>query len=128
MERVSLFLLGGSAYTSLEIAWRGATHWTMFVAGGVSLCFLQALASRPRLPLWAGAALGATGVTGLELGIGWCCRRLLHLRVWDYSREWGNLSGLICPKYTMLWFLLCVWVLGSMRGLERVTHTRPAEL
>ena len=33
--QVSLFLLGGGAYAALELAWRGTTHWTMFLTGGV---------------------------------------------------------------------------------------------
>lgn len=64
-------------------------------------------------PLLAG--IGAVGVSVLELGTGLACRRLLHVEVWDYSQEWGNLAGLVCPKYTALWFLLCLWVLGMMR-------------
>ena len=34
------------------------------------------------------------------------------------GQEWGNLAGLVCPKYTALWFLLCLWVLGMMRFLR----------
>ena len=34
LERASLFLLGGGAYAALELAWRGTTHWTMFLTGG----------------------------------------------------------------------------------------------
>ena len=40
--------------------------------------------------------------------------------VWDYSGEWGNLAGLVCPKYTLLWFLLCLWLLAGLRGARRV--------
>ena len=58
LERASLFLLGGGAYAALELAWRGTTHWTMFLTGGVCLCLLQALADRP-LPLGLAAAVGA---------------------------------------------------------------------
>ena len=97
-----LFAMGGTAYLALEIAWRGTTHWTMFLAGGA--CLL--------------AGIGAVGVSVLELGTGLACRRLLHVEVWDYSQEWGNLAGLVCPKYTALWFLLCLWVLGMMRFLR----------
>ena len=64
------------------------------------------------------AGIGAVGVSVLELGTGLACRRLLHVEVWDYSQEWGNLAGLVCPKYTALWFLLCLWVLGMMRFLR----------
>ncbi len=97
LERASLFLLGGGAYAALELAWRGTTHWTMFLTGGVCLCLLQALADRP-LPLGPAAAVGAAGVSGLELAVGAVCRRVLHTAVWDYADEWGNLAGLVCPN------------------------------
>ena len=74
LERLSLFCLGGGAYAALELAWRGTTHWTMFLAGGVCLCLLQALAAGP-LPLVVAAARGAAGVSGLELAVGAVCRR-----------------------------------------------------
>ena len=77
------------------------------------------LDARPeQLPTPLLAGIGAVGVSVLELGTGLACRRLLHVEVWDYSQEWGNLAGLVCPKYTALWFLLCLWVLGMMRFLR----------
>jgi hypothetical protein len=33
-----LFLFGGASYNLIEILWRGHTHWTMFILGG--LCFV----------------------------------------------------------------------------------------
>ena len=105
LERASLFLLGGGAYAALELAWRGTTHWTMFLTGGVCLCLLQ-----------------APGVSGLELAVGAVCRRVLHTAVWDYADEWGNLAGLVCPKYTAYWFLLCGWVIFVLRGVESTVY------
>lgn len=117
MERFILFLLGGSAYVGLELAWRGVSHWTMFVAGGLALCLLQALSVR-RLPLQAAAGMGALGVTAMELVIGLFCTRILQVSVWDYSAEWANYAGLICPKFTLVWFFLCMWILYVMRLLQ----------
>ena len=120
LERAMLFFLGGGGYLAVEVAWRGTTHWTMFLAGGVSLCLLQALALRP-MPLAAAAGLGAAGVSGVELVVGALCRQVLHLAVWDYSREWGNLAGLICPRYSLYWFVLCGWVVLVLRVARRAT-------
>ena len=115
-----LFLLGGGGYLAIELAWRGASHWTMFLAGGICLCVLQALAVRPVcLPLAAGA--GAAAVSGLEVCIGLACREVLHIVVWDYSAEWGNLAGLVCPRYCLYWFLLCGWVILVLRVARRFT-------
>lgn len=119
LERAMLFLLGGGGYLAIELAWRGASHWTMFLAGGICLCVLQALAVRPVcLPLAAGA--GAAAVSGLEVCIGLACREVLHIVVWDYSAEWGNLAGLVCPRYCLYWFLLCGWVILVLRVARRV--------
>lgn len=122
-ETAALFLLGGCGYLGLELAWRGGTHWTMFFAGGVSLCLLHWLDRRLAWPLPAVAALASGGISGLELVIGLYTRGL-GLCVWDYSAEWGNLAGLVCPKYSLLWFLLCLWLLGAIRTLRRLTKSR----
>ena len=120
LERMSIFLLGGGGYLAIELAWRGTSHWTMFLAGGICLCFLQWLAAlRLALPLAAGA--GAMGTSTLEVLIGLICREFLHVAVWDYSNEWGNLAGLICPRYCFYWFVLCGWVILVLRVTRRVT-------
>ena len=120
LERMSIFLLGGGGYLAIELAWRGTSHWTMFLAGGICLCFLQWLAARRlALPLAAGA--GAMGTSTLEVLIGLLCRDFLHVAVWDYSNEWGNLAGLICPRYCFYWFVLCGWVILVLRVTRRVT-------
>lgn len=31
-----------------------------------------------------------------------------HVRLWDYSEEWGNIKGIICPKFSLFWGLLGV--------------------
>ena len=116
LESFLLFLMGGGAYVSLEILWRGTSHWSMFLAGGVCLCLLSALA-RSRLPLWTAALAGAGGVTALELAVGAVCRYALQCPVWDYSREWGNLAGLICPRYSLYWLFLCGWVVLLLRTI-----------
>ena len=70
----------------------------------------------------AAAAAGAAGVSGLELAVGAVCRRVLHTAVWDYADEWGNLAGLVCPKYTAYWFLLCGWVIFVLRSVESTVY------
>lgn len=124
LERLCLFALGGAGYCGVELAWRGFTHWTMFAAGGLALCLLAFL--EVRLPLPAGAALGALGVTGLELAAGLFCRGVLHTAVWDYSAQWGDLYGLVCPKFSLLWLVLCAWALLAMRTARRLTARRRA--
>lgn len=121
-EPIVLFALGGAGYQAVELAWRGTTHWTMFAAGGGCLCLLQALARRRSLPLWGAAALGAAAASGVELAVGLACRHILHIAVWDYSAQWGNIAGLVCPLYSFYWYLLCFWVLFVLRGAEKLAE------
>ena len=32
---------------------------------------------------------------------------MFHVRLWDYSNEWMNYEGLICPKFSLFWGLIC---------------------
>lgn len=122
LEPLCLFVLGGGGYCALEVAWRGFSHWTMFVVGGAALCWLAWLDARRPLP--QAAALGALGATSLELAAGLWCTRVLHVTVWDYRTEWADLAGLICPKYSLLWLLLCAWVLLGMHTARRLACLR----
>jgi uncharacterized membrane protein len=97
-----LFYTGGAAYFSLELLYRGRSHESMFLAGG--LCFLMIghlNRVEPRLPLPLRAVVGALIVTMVELGIGMTANR--QHQVWDYRDLPGNFMGQICPLFTALW-------------------------
>ena len=38
IEYICVFLSGGIIYSFIEVAWRGYTHWSMTIAGGI--CFM----------------------------------------------------------------------------------------
>ena len=115
IEKSALFCLGALGYGCIELAWRGRTHWTMLLAGGLCMLALWALNERlGRWPLLARCAAGALVITGVELAFGVVCNLALGWRVWDYSLLWGNLWGQICPLYSSLWFLLCIPIFGSL--------------
>ena len=63
-----LFLFGGTGYALLELLWRGFTHWSMFVLGGV--CYLLvgrvAVWCCGRLPLWFCCATNTLLITALD--------------------------------------------------------------
>ena len=50
-------------------------------------------------------ALMGVSMTALEYLAGIVSTKLLNVRLWDYSGEWGNVRGLICPKFSVLWAL-----------------------
>ena len=103
-----LLFWGGAGYAALEMFWRGMTHWTMALTGGVVFWGLYLLDRRLRGYGTAVCCLAGAGwITGAELLVGLSVNRACGWQVWDYSAEWGNFMGQICPKYVALWFLLC---------------------
>ena len=102
LERIAIFLVGGSGYVCLEILWRGRSHISMFLAGG--LCFLllgKLSAIKPRLPFALRCLLGAGIITCVELVAGLIVNR--NYQVWDYRHLPFNYHGQICLIYSLLW-------------------------
>jgi len=100
-----LFYTGGTVYLSLELIYRGRSHGSMFLAGG--LCFLligHLNRVEPKLPLPLRALVGAAIVTAVELGAGMLVNR--QYQVWDYRDQPGNFMGQICPLFSALWIPL----------------------
>lgn len=48
----------------------------------------------------------ALTMTCIEFAAGIIFIKGMKIRLWDYTEEWGNLWGIICPKYTFFWALL----------------------
>ena len=101
-KRCVLFCVGGMAYLGLELLWRGWTHGSMFVAGG--LCFLlighlTELARPKSLPVQT--LLGAGIITMVELAAGLVVNR--SYQVWDVRGLPLNFLGQICLPFCLLW-------------------------
>lgn len=107
LQTPAVFALGAAGYAALELLWRGRTHWTMALTGGAVLVGLQRLRRRvhEENPL-SRCLCGAACITAAEYVVGCTVNRHFRLRVWDYSHEFGNVQGQICPKYAVLWTLL----------------------
>ena len=102
LRKLWTFLVGGLAYVGLEWLWRGYSHGSMFLAGGICLLAIGHLGEvRPILPLPARILAGAGIITMVELGMGLLFNR--GYQVWDYRTQPGNFLGQICPMYCLLW-------------------------
>ena len=102
LRKTAVFTIGGSSYVGLELLWRGRSHKTMFLAGGLCLLLighLEEIEPRPSLPLQV--LTGAGIITMVELGTGLVFNR--DHSVWDYRNVPGNWLGQICLPYCAAW-------------------------
>ncbi len=107
-----LFLIGAAGYPLLELLWRGRTHPSMALVGGLCfLCIFLINTHFTHLSLPFRALLCAGVITGAELLSGIVLNLFLGLGVWDYSAQPLHLFGQICPAYSVLWFLLSLVLL-----------------
>lgn len=102
------FLFGFFLYSMLEIAFRGYTHWTMALTGGIVLMVLYDMEHRLQVhTLWR-ALMGALFITAFEFTVGVADNLLMGWQVWDYSELPMNLLGQICLPFSAIWFILCI--------------------
>lgn len=107
-KTLALGLVGGSLYAALELGFRGFTHVSMFLLGGV--CFiaiglLNELYERD-MALLSQMVVSATIITAGELAAGLVVNVWLRLGVWDYSTLPYNLLGQISLLWSCVWFWL----------------------
>ena len=69
----------------------------------------------------------AVCMTAIEYVAGILMIRVAKVRLWDYSDEWGNIQGIICPKFSFFWavlgaayyFLIHPHILGALHWLAQ---------
>ena len=102
-------MIGGTAYSAIEVLWRGYSHWTMFLLGGV--CFiicgaLNELEFKTALSVIQQMLISALVITLLEFVTGVILNIWLGMGIWDYSDIPFNILGQVCLPFTVCWFLL----------------------
>ena len=119
MEFLLVYTVGGLLYALLELAWRGWTHWTMVLCGG--LCFvLMYCISSMGIPLVRKWLLCAAAITVVEFFTGCLVNLRLGWHVWDYSGLPFNLLGQICPQFLLVWLILSVPGVAICTALRQV--------
>ncbi len=124
-----LFFAGSLIGWGIELVWRkffggdnpehrwvnpGFLHGPYLPLYGLSLCLLFALtfvdvSFVPGGPLVQKAALFivmALCITAMEYVGGLIFIKGMHIKLWDYSSNWGNIQGIICPLFSFFWWVL----------------------
>ena len=108
LKYLFLFLFGGTVYCLIELLFRGHTHPSMYILGGICfiICGLYNEVLSWETPLVLQMFLGATSITILEFITGVIVNIILKLNVWDYSNMPFNILGQICLPFWFAWFFL----------------------
>ena len=109
---ILLFLIGGRIYTWIELLWRGRTHWTMFVLGGICFVVMGLLNEchfKWSESLIKQSIISAVLITALEFVTGCIVNLWLGWNVWNYSSVPFNLWGQISLPFFIIWIVLSMF-------------------
>lgn len=120
LEYIIKWFTGGITYFYMEILFRGYSHISMIVCGGICYVLTAEAGShilRLRTNIYVRLALimlaGSILITGTELITGLIVNVKMKLNVWDYSDMPYNYKGQICLAFSLIWSiisLVCVYI------------------
>lgn len=129
---LALILAGGLLYLLIEILFRGYSHWTMFIVGGLCFYFVGLINETSiswDMSIWLQAFIGMCVITAAEFISGFILNIWLGLGIWDYSDLPFNLFGQICLPFSIAWYFISIpaivlddWLRYLMGG-ERPHYT-----
>ena len=132
LKYYTLGTLGGTVYVFLELMWRGYSHWSMFLLGGIC-CIALGLINEVipwEMPLTAQMFIGCAIITVLEFITGCIVNLWLGWNVWDYSDLPYNLLGQISVPSSVGWYFLSAvgivlddWLRYIFFGEEKPRYT-----
>lgn len=102
---IVLFFIGFFIYIGIEILYRGYSHWTMGVLGGLSFIIIGGLNNYYDwgMPFVKQCITGSLVITCLEFVAGVILNLELGLNIWDYSNMPLNILGQVCLPFTLAW-------------------------
>ena len=113
-------MLGGIIYTFIEILWRGYSHWSMTVLGGVCfavLYFLYEKAGGAHLLLRCAA--GSAFITAAEFLTGCIVNLRLGWNIWSYSSLRFNIFGQVSLLFPFCGFFFAYRDLRCVQFTEK---------
>jgi uncharacterized membrane protein len=107
-----IFIIFGISYFTLEILYRGYSHWTMIFLGGIVSVLIGLINEiTPNMRMWKQMLLGTILITVFEFILGYILNIKLGLGIWDYSSIPFNIMGQICLPFSFLWFVLSYFII-----------------
>ena len=102
------FLFGGVLYVLIELLWRGYSHYSMFIAGGLGFILFMTVNRYmvKKTGYLFSSVICAIGITVIEFVLGCIFNIWLQLNIWDYSYIPLNFMGQICELYSTIWIFI----------------------
>lgn len=124
-ENFLFFSVGALGYGIIEILWRGYTHFSMLLAGGICFSFFGFIGEKfKKISIFTKAVIGSAFVTAVELIFGFIFNIILNKNVWDYSKLPLNFKGQICLLYSVFWGLLSALFIPFSVKIKRRLQNR----
>lgn len=113
MKYTFLFFTGGFAYGLIENVFRGYSHISMFIAGGICFVLIGLLNEvySWQMSLISQMVISSLIITTVEFITGIIVNVWLKLNVWNYSPLPYNIMGQVCLLYTNIWFFLSLFAI-----------------
>lgn len=99
----------GCGYTNIELLFRGYSHKSMFLVGGLCGLLIGMINEvNENLPMWQQCFIGTLIVLIIEFVAGYILNIKLNIGVWDYTSMPFNIMGQVCILFGVFWFFLSV--------------------
>lgn len=106
-KNIILFMIFGAIYCIIEILYRGYTHPSMFIVGGLCGVLIGLLNEVfPKMNMRIQCLLSTIIILTIEFLSGCILNILLDLHIWDYSNLPFNIMGQICLPFAIAWIVL----------------------
>lgn len=111
-KNLLIFIIFGVMYVEIELIYRGYSHYSMFILGGLCGLLIGLINEcTPKMNIILQMLLGTMIITILEFITGCIVNLWLGLNVWDYSNLKFNILGQVSLVFSFVWFILSYFVI-----------------
>lgn len=111
LRKSVLFIIGFTFYITAEVLFRGYSFALMGVCGGLTLFIVDLFNNKISwdLDILLQGLFGSCVITLFEFVIGEFAKHTNLIPImWDYSNQFGNIDGVICPLFSLIWIAFSI--------------------
>ena len=123
LKYLILLSVGGLIYVAVELIWRGYSHWSMGIVGGLGFIFIGLINElfTYNMPLWKQCGIAMLTITVLEFMSGCVLNIWLGWNVWNYTTL--DILGQVSIPAMIGWFLLSALFLCLLHSSKALSNT-----